>query len=285
MSDDLVIPVQIGQDLEAVARTQRANRGGTSLAKWWATLTMARLTVTASGDDRASGQRALAHYPTVRGLIARGLRPGVAVAVVAVVAFVLPDSPAVAEAGGFAGERTVRASVSAGAGQGSASSADPHVSANGRYVAFVSAAPQPGAGRHQRRLATSSSATAGPARTERVSVVQRRRAGRRPQRTAGAISADGRFVAFTSLRHQPGARRHQRRGRRVRPRPPDGHDRAGQRRPRAAPRATATAASPALSRRRPLVAFVSDATNLVPGDTNGLRTSSCATGRPARPSG
>ena len=30
-------------------------------------------------------------------------------------------------------------------------------------------------------------------------------------------------------RHQPGARRHQRRERRLRPRPPDGHDRAGQR--------------------------------------------------------
>ena len=71
------------------------------------------------------------------------------------------------------------------------------------------------------------------------------------------------------VRQQPGAGRHQRHVRRLRPRPPDGHDPSGSASAQAAPRAIATATSPAISADGRFVAFSSDATNLVPGDTNG----------------
>ncbi|WP_436528158.1 hypothetical protein [Actinoplanes sp. HUAS TT8] len=59
------------------------------------------------------------------------------VAVTGVVAFTAPASPAGAEPGGA---RTDRVSVAVGGGQGDQTSLGPQVSRNGRYVAFVSAA-------------------------------------------------------------------------------------------------------------------------------------------------
>ena len=84
-----------------------------------------------------------------------------------------------------------------------------------------------------------------------------------------AISADGRLVAFMSratnlVPGTPTARG------RLRARPADRDDRAGERRRRAAPRGTAIARGLSISGDGRFVVFASGATNLVPGDTNGL---------------
>ena len=115
---------------------------------------------------------------------------------------------------------------------------------------------------------TSSSATARRARPERVSVGPGGVQGNDQQLRPGALG--GRALRRLRLdRHQPGAGRHQRRGRRVRPRPPDGHDPAGERR---AGRRPGQWRQLRARRSRPTGASspsTSDATNLVPGDTNG----------------
>ena len=149
-----------------------------------------------------------------------------------------------------------------------ASSCDPAISADGRFVAFSSSATNlvPGDTNGTRRRVR-------PRPPDGHDRAGERRAGRRPGRLAPAAARRSRRTGASSpsaRRHQPGAGRHQRRRRRLRPRPPDGHDRAGQRRRRAAPRATAAARGPAISADGRFVAFDSDATNLVPGDTNGV---------------
>ena len=84
---------------------------------------------------------------------------------------------------------------------------------------------QPGAGRHQR-----CDGRVRPRSRDRHDPPGEPGAGRRPGQWEPlwslfpAISADGRFVAFVLGCHQPGAGRHQRLVRRVRPRPPDRYD-------------------------------------------------------------
>ena len=101
------------------------------------------------------------------------------------------------------------------------------------------------------------------------------------------VSADGRFVAFDSEASNLVAGRHERQLGRVRARPRGGHDRAGEReqRGRAGERRGGRQRNPAISADGRFVAFDSDASNLVAGDTNGPGTCSCATGRRGRPSG
>ena len=115
--------------------------------------------------------------------------------------------------------------------------------------------------------ATSSSATARAATTS-ASASGNRRAGERHQ-LRGRARRDGRYRRVRERRHEPRRGRHERALRRLRPRPPERHDRArerrlgrgaGERRQRRRRR----------SRRRPLRGVrSSDATNLVAGDTNG----------------
>ena len=54
--------------------------------------------------------------------------------------------------------------------------------------------------------------------------------------------------------------------------------------PATAPKRTASASSPSISANGRYVTYASAASNLVPGDTNAPRTSSCSTGRPTPPS-
>ena len=116
---------------------------------------------------------------------------------------------------------------------------------------------------------TSSSATARRARLVRISLGPGGVQGNGQQLRPGDLG--GRALRRLLLvRHQPGAGRHQRHGRRVRPRPPDGHDPAGEPRAGRRPGQRAAASSPALSADGRFVAFGSDASNLVPGDTNNL---------------
>ena len=84
----------------------------------------------------------------------------------------------------------------------------PAISADGRYVAFESGASNlvPGDTNHRddvfvRDLRSGT--------TRRVSVAADGSPGQRRQLCAPAISADGRYVAFVSLRVEPGARRHE----------------------------------------------------------------------------
>ncbi|WP_328476213.1 hypothetical protein OHA21_21320 [Actinoplanes sp. NBC_00393] len=128
----------------------------------------------------------------------RGLRAGVAVA--AVVAFVAPASAAVAgatEPGGSAGARTVRVSLADDGGQPDRFSGGPEVSANGRYVAYISAATNlvpgdtndvPDVFVWDRRTRT----------TERVNLSSSGVQAVDGAHSGVRISADGRYVAFTS---------------------------------------------------------------------------------------
>ena len=95
-----------------------------------------------------------------------------------------------------------------------------------------------------------------------------------------AISADGRYVAFRSACEQPRAGRHQRRRRRLRPRPPDGHDRAGERRLGRRPGRRTSSYCPAISADGRYVAFESVCDQPRAGrHQRHARTSSSATAR------
>ena len=139
------------------------------------------------------------------------------------------------------------------------------MSADGRYVAFGSDASNlvPGDTNHagdvfvrDRRSGT----------TERVSVAtggtQANGASVSP-----AISADGRYVAFYVGRVEPRPRRHELQ-RRVRARPAVGHHPSGSAWPPTAPRPTATAIARRSAPTGATWPSTSDASNLVPGDTN-----------------
>ena len=120
-----------------------------------------------------------------------------------------------------------RATGAAGA-KGDGDSFDPAISADGRFVAFESTPTN--LARRRRRLRqrrvrarpADEHDHAGQPRHRR-----RRRQGRRRLR-APAISADGRFVAFVSAAVEPGPRRQRHGDGRVRARPADEHDHAGQ---------------------------------------------------------
>ena len=117
-------------------------------------------------------------------------------------------------------------SVGSGGVQGERSTQRrPAISADGRFVAFAVERQQPGAGRHQRHLVDVFVRDRQTGTTERVSVGPGGVQGNGAAAYDPAISADGRFVAFDLGCHQPGAGRHQRPRRRVRPRPAGGHDR------------------------------------------------------------
>ena len=70
----------------------------------------------------------------------------------------------------------------------------------------------------------------------------RRRRRRRAAAAQPSISADGRFVAFHLVGHEPGGGRHQRADRHLRARPPGRHHRAGERRATPRPRPPAARA-------------------------------------------
>ena len=111
---------------------------------------------------------------------------------------------------------TTRVSVATDGTDADDLSMDAAIAAGGRYVAFVSAASEPGGRRHQpqeRRV------RAGPGGSGDRSACQRRlgrRPGQRPQHIRRRSRADGRYVAFVSSGVEPGGRRHQRQARRVR---------------------------------------------------------------------
>ena len=137
---------------------------------------------------------------------------------------------------------------------------------------------------------TSSSATGGPGAPS-GSASAGQRASQRGQRQHSASRArrsraDGRFVAFTSARHQPGARRHQRRARtsssataaRARP--------SGSASARSGAQANGASGYPGALGGRPLRRLRSRSpATWCRATPTGTTTSSSATGRPARPSG
>lgn len=203
-----------------------------------------------------------------QGVIVRGLRAGVAVA--AVVAFVAPASSAAAEPTGSAGARTVRVSVADGGGQSDRPSLDPQISANGRYVAFFSTASNlvPGDTNdtwdvfvRDRRAGT----------TRRVSVSSTGAQADGQAHSNARISADGRYVAFPSYATNlvPGDTndnsdvfvRDLSTGQTSRVSVSSGGAQAN----------GFSSFSLALSADGRYVLFDSEADNLVPGDTNGLR--------------
>ena len=107
--------------------------------------------------------------------------------------------------------RTERVNVSSnGAQDDQGTFGTPAISANGRFVAFQSSGTNLVAGDtngaddvfvRNRKTGT----------TERVSVGSAGKQGQRRQQWRDrSISADGRFVAFNSLRHEPRRRRHER---------------------------------------------------------------------------
>ena len=123
---------------------------------------------------------------------------------------------------------TQRVSVGPGGAQGNGFSVDPAISADGRFVAFESRATNlvPGdtndVARHLRPRPPDGHDPSGSASAQAAPRAMATAQTRRSRRTGASSPSVG--------CHQPGAGRHQRRGRRVRPRPPDGHDPAGERR-------------------------------------------------------
>ena len=174
-----------------------------------------------------------------------------------------------------------RVSVASAGAQANGGSYDPSISADGRYVAFESDATNlvPATPTAPRRVRPRPS----DRRDHAGSASPRRRPGQRRAAGVRRRSAPTAATSPSTRVREPGRRRHEPRQATCscatgRPAPP-----AGQRRAAPAPRPTATASIAVDQRRRPLRRVRSDATNLVPGDTNAQPTSSCATGRPARP--
>ena len=125
-------------------------------------------------------------------------------------------------------QSTERVSLDSAGTQGDANSFSPSISDDGRYVAFRSAATNLVAGdTNGVRDVFVRDRDSGV--TVRVSVASDGTQADGQSEDA-AISADGRHVAFVSLRDEPRRERHQRREGRVRARPRHGHHRARQRR-------------------------------------------------------
>ena len=123
---------------------------------------------------------------------------------------------------------TERVSVGAGGAQGDGSSFFPAISAGGRFVAFSSEASNlvPGDTNGARDVFVRDRQ---PGATERVSVGAGGAQGNDEQRRSRRSRRTGGSSPSARCATQPGAGRHQRRPRRVRPRPAGRHDRAGQR--------------------------------------------------------
>ena len=163
--------------------------------------------------------------------------------------------------------RTYLVSVDSAGVQGNNDSYDPVISADGRYVAFVSTATNlvPGdtngyADVFVRDLKLH--------RTSLVSVDLGRGPGKQHQlRTLDLRRRPLRGVHLGC--QQPGGRRHERLPRRLRARPQAAPDLPGERRSRPGFRETTIVTNPAISADGRYVAFESDASNLVAGDTNG----------------
>jgi Tol biopolymer transport system component len=120
-------------------------------------------------------------------------------------------------------------SVGPGGVQGDESSGAPALSADGRFIAFESFARNLVSGDtnftsdvfiRDREAGTTRRVSVGPGGAQADNAAS----------FGPEISADGRLRRLSVIRRQLGARRHQRRLRRVRPRPPSGHYSAGQRR-------------------------------------------------------
>ncbi len=140
------------------------------------------------------------------------------------------------------------------------------ISADGRFVAFESTYDDlvPGDGNGALDVFVNDRQTG---TTERVSVNS---AGAEAEEASfnASISADGRLVAFISNSGDLVSGRHQRRSRRLRPRPRDGRHVAGERQRRRASGQRRSVRNISISPDGRLVAFSSFATNLVAGDTN-----------------
>ena len=102
------------------------------------------------------------------------------------------------------------------------------ISADGRYVAFYGSASNLVAGDTNGTMDVFVRDRLNGT-TERVSVDSGGAQGNKDS-DGGPISPDGRYVAFDSTAKQPGTRRYEREDGCLPPRPPDGHDRAAQRR-------------------------------------------------------
>ena len=113
---------------------------------------------------------------------------------------------------------TEKVSTASNGDQSDGDSQSPDVSDNGRYITFQSMATD---------LTPAVDAPAVPGRLppgphprhHRAGHPQRRRPAGQPGRRRPQVSADGTKVAFDSIGHQPGRRRHQQRERRLRPGP------------------------------------------------------------------
>ena len=166
---------------------------------------------------------------------------------------------------------TERVSVATGGVQGDIGKLQPWRSRRRALRRLRVGRQQPRPGRHQRQSGTSSSATARPARPSGSASERRPQAdgssSARRSRPTGASSPS--YVA-TATNLVP-ATRTARAARRLRPRPPTGTtERVEPRSARArAGRGPTAAPARAISADGRFVAFVSAATNLVPGDTNG----------------
>ena len=163
---------------------------------------------------------------------------------------------------------TRRVSVSSAGKQANGGSGDPSISADGRFVAFASAATN--------LVAGDTNGTLGHLRArpeaghdEARERVERREAGERRLRLDPSISADGRFVAFASGATNLVAGDTNGTGDvfvRDRKR---GHDEARERVERREAGEPSGSGDPSISADGRFVAFDSGATNLVAHDTNG----------------
>jgi Tol biopolymer transport system component len=166
--------------------------------------------------------------------------------------------------------RTSRVSVGSTGRQANAGSGFPAISANGRYVAFISLASNLVAGdtNHASDVFVHDRATG---QTRRMSVSSRGRQGNGWSETP-ALSADGRYVTFTSIASNlvagdtnglPDAFVRDRTRGETRRVSVSSSGRQG-----AGPRYSNGSNAPSVSANGRYVAFRSDMTNLVPGDTN-----------------
>ncbi len=158
---------------------------------------------------------------------------------------------------------TRRVDVASDGTQGNARAATPAISADGRYVAFA----------RSRRTWCPATRTAGRPTCSCATCGRAPPGGSAwpvtaPRPTTSSDSGDQRRRALRGLRsaRRTCARRYEHR--RVRARPAVGHHPAGQRGHRRHPGPTTAASDPAISADGRYVTFDSDASNLVPGDTN-----------------